>query len=75
MILNNAEIAASRKHSGLAMTIVTIQSLVVAAAFRLRQSSQAEACGYKIPFQTEGLPTISLFAKLDSIGPDLYYYG
>jgi len=28
---------------------VTVQLLVVAAAFRLRQSTQAEACGYKIP--------------------------
>jgi len=27
----------------------SIQSLVVAAAFRLRQSMQAEACGYKNP--------------------------
>jgi hypothetical protein len=27
---------------------VTTQLLVVAAAFRLRQSTQAEACGYKI---------------------------
>ena len=30
--------------------LASIQSLVVAAAFRLRQSTQAEACGYKNPY-------------------------
>jgi hypothetical protein len=33
----------------------------VAAAFRLRQSTQAEACGYKIPTFTEGLHTLAFY--------------
>jgi len=31
----------------LVTVLASIQSLLVAAAFRLRQSTQAEACGYK----------------------------
>jgi len=48
--------------------MVNIQSKVVAAAFRLRQSTQAEACGYKIPPVTEGLFLYELKLVWISIG-------
>ena len=41
---------------------VSIQSLVVAAAFRLRQATQAEACDYQIPPVTEGLHDSHVFS-------------
>jgi hypothetical protein len=52
--------------------LVTVQVLVVAAAFRLRQSAQAEACGYKIPLITERLPLFHKEGQGEITGENFY---